>query len=118
MFVITYTEEGSPRRAVLPVGETVAGRSPACDIVIDDVSVSRRHAKFTVRADGCALSDLSSRNGTYVNGALVSDADLSDGDRVVLGRAGLECQLHHLREDLGRRPVGDERAGDLGEQPE
>ena len=120
MFVITYTEEGSPRRAVLPVGETVAGRSPACDIVIDDVSVSRRHAKFTVRADGCALSDLSSRNGTYVNGALVSDADLSDGDRVVLGRVPLSVEYsvadrlllseqHTLIEDPGTiyRPVTD-----------
>ena len=68
MFVITYTEEGSPRRAVLPSGDTVVGRSPACDIVIDDVSVSRRHAKFTMTPDGCTLSDLSSRNGTYVNG--------------------------------------------------
>ncbi len=120
MFVITYTEEGSPRRAVLPVGETVAGRSPACDIVIDDVSVSRRHAKFTVTADGCALSDLSSRNGTYVNGALVSDADLSDGDRVVLGRVPLSVEYsvadrlllseqHTLIEDPGTiyRPVTD-----------
>jgi adenylate cyclase len=92
VFVITYTEEGSPRRAVLPLGETVAGRSPSCDIVIDDVSVSRRHAKFTVTADHCALIDLSSRNGTYVNGGLVTDAGLVDGDRVVLGRVPLSVE--------------------------
>ena len=118
MFVITYTEEGSPRRAVLPVGETVAGRSPACDIVVEDVSVSRRHAKFMVAADRCTLTDLCSRNGTYVNGALVTDMDLSDGDRVVLGRVpfSVECSVadrlqlseqHTLIEDPGTiyRPV-------------
>jgi adenylate cyclase len=92
VFVITYTEEGSPRRAVLPLGETVAGRSPSCDIVVDDVSVSRRHAKFAVKADHCSLIDLSSRNGTYVNGALVTDAVLVDGDRVVLGRVPLSVE--------------------------
>jgi adenylate cyclase len=120
VFVITYTEEGSPRRAVLPAGDTVAGRSPSSDIVIDDVSVSRRHAKFTVRSDGCTLSDLGSRNGTYVNGALVDRAELADGDRVVLGRIPLAVEYsvadrlmlseqHTLIEDPGTiyRPIAD-----------
>ena len=125
MFVITYTEEGSPRRTVLPAGDTIAGRSPSSDIVIDDVSVSRRHAKFTVTSDGCTLSDLGSRNGTYVNGALVENAGLADGDRVVLGRIPLSVEYsvadrlmlseqHTLIEDPGTiyRPITD-----AGSQP-
>jgi adenylate cyclase len=120
VFVITYTEEGSPRRAVLPAGDTIAGRSPSSDIVIDDVSVSRRHAKFTVTSDGCTLSDLGSRNGTYVNGALVENAGLADGDRVVLGRIPLSVEYsvadrlmlseqHTLIEDPGTiyRPIAE-----------
>ena len=86
MYVITYQESGVPRRRTLPPGDTIAGRAPGCDLVIDDASVSRRHARFSVTDSACTVTDLESRNGTYVNGDIVSTARLADGDRLVLGR--------------------------------
>ncbi len=52
------------------------GRMPTCDIVIDDRSVSRRHAELRTRATGVEICDLNSRNGTYF-GALRIHTDLA-----------------------------------------
>jgi FHA domain/Domain of unknown function (DUF1707) len=74
----------------LPAGERelVLGRSRACDCVIAEPSVSRRHA--ALRRDGARwiLRDLGSRNGTRVNGVrLLDEAEVAPGDRVSFGDA-------------------------------
>jgi adenylate cyclase len=85
MFNLVYTEAGEPRRYTLESADTIVGRRPACDLVINDRSVSRRHAKLTVIGGRCRLIDLDSRNGTFVDGELVSDVELADGNEVVFG---------------------------------
>jgi pSer/pThr/pTyr-binding forkhead associated (FHA) protein len=65
------------------------GRSPANDIVLDDSSVSRRHALLTVRGDATVILDDRSLNGIQVNGTRVSEAALKDGDIVLLGHVTL-----------------------------
>ena len=97
MFTLSYTENGAPQRHQLNPGETLVGRSPECDLLIDDVSISRRHAVFEVSANGCALRDLGSRNGTYRNGLVVTRVELDDGDTVTLGQ--LLVQVHESLED-------------------
>ena len=76
---------------LMPVGEDVThiGRSPASDIVLDDASVSRRHALITRRGDRTVILDDRSRNGVHVNGARVSEAELHDGDTIVFGHVTL-----------------------------
>jgi serine phosphatase RsbU (regulator of sigma subunit) len=67
------------------VSETqTLGRHPDCDIVIEVGAVSRQHARVIERDDGSfEVQDLGSRNGTYVNGELISEpVILNDGDRV------------------------------------
>jgi len=74
------------RRFVLPEGNTlVLGRDPTSDLPLFDPGVSRRHAE--VRAVGAAvhLQDLSSRNGTWVNGQRVGKAQVRVGDLVSFG---------------------------------
>jgi pSer/pThr/pTyr-binding forkhead associated (FHA) protein len=63
------------------------GRAPESDVFLNDVTVSRNHATVLL-ADGGSVSirDEGSLNGTYVNGALVSEAPLRDGDHVQVGR--------------------------------
>ena len=61
-------------------------RSPECDVFLDDVTVSRRHAVVSRRGDGYYLEDLGSLNGTYVNRRRVESAKLSDGDDVQIGK--------------------------------
>src|SRR6188472_34238 len=65
---------------------THLGRSQSADIVLDDASVSRRHAVVAVRGGRTMVLDNRSLNGVFVNGARVGEAVLSDGDTVVLGR--------------------------------
>ncbi len=64
-----------------------AGRHPRCDIFLDDITVSRHHARIT-RADGeFWISDENSLNGTYVNGALTDGlVALRRGDEVQIGK--------------------------------
>jgi hypothetical protein len=71
----------------------VIGRLPGCDVVLDDPNVSRRHAEVR-REDGAFLvADLGSTNGTRVNGALVRERRLADGDRITLGRTTLGFEV-------------------------
>jgi adenylate cyclase len=86
VYVLSYHDSDRIRRHPLRSGDTIVGRAPNCDLPIDDASVSRRHACFSVTDSGCRVTDLGSRNGTYVNGNLVPGADIGDGDRIVLGR--------------------------------
>lgn len=59
----------------------VMGREPACDIVIPDRQVSRRHARLVAASGGVRLEDLSSKNGTHYNGKRIAGpVVLQDGD--------------------------------------
>ncbi|HXW08809.1 MAG TPA: FHA domain-containing protein [Vicinamibacterales bacterium] len=86
MFFLLYTRDGRTTRHQLAPGDTVVGRAPICDLQIDDPSISRRHVRFRVHGDHCVLTDLGGRNGTFVNGEQVTEAELQPGDAVVLGR--------------------------------
>jgi hypothetical protein len=65
--------------------ELLVGRHKACDIVLSDLSVSRRHARLMFRDGSWVLQDLDSTNGTYVNEVLVGRCELRPGDQVLLG---------------------------------
>ena len=67
-------------------GQTLRiGRSPAADIVLDDASVSRRHAVIVHRGGRAVILDNRSLNGVFVNGERVGEAVLSDGDGIAIG---------------------------------
>jgi hypothetical protein len=68
------------------------GRARECDIVVDDPSVSRRHAELRRQPGGFTIVDLNSTNGTQVNGKKVEQADVADGDRIMLGQTELRFE--------------------------
>jgi DNA-binding winged helix-turn-helix (wHTH) protein len=73
---------------VIPLahGEHIAGRGAECSLVIDAATVSRRHARIRVASGGATIEDLSSTNGTQVNGALINaPTALENGQRILLG---------------------------------
>lgn len=63
-------------RATLPNRTCTVGRGAECDVVIEDPSVSRRHALLELVGGGVRVSDLGSRNGTWVGGELVTGPTL------------------------------------------
>lgn len=65
---------------------TVLGRDRACDIVLDDVTVSRQHAEIRHGEGEFTLLDKGSLNGTYLNRGAVDQAKLADGDEVWIGK--------------------------------
>lgn len=78
-------------RLVLPRADRVfvIGRSPDCDLVLSDATVSWRHAELRPTAGVWALVDLDSTNGTHINGWRVgSGFTVRDGDWVQFGHAG------------------------------
>lgn len=83
--------QGAERSLVLPLGTAPVhiGRGPSADLHLDESSVSRRHAILLSRPTGARILDESSSNGTFVNGRRVQQADLSDGDVIVIGRVVL-----------------------------
>jgi FHA domain/zinc-ribbon domain len=66
---------------------TTIGRSPDCNIFLDDVTVSRKHAVLIEREGEILIEDLGSLNGTFVNRKRIDSATrLQSGDEVQIGK--------------------------------
>jgi hypothetical protein len=75
----------------LAKASVVIGRDAACDIVLDDANISRRHAQLAQDVIGTwKLTDLNSTNGTRLNGSAIINALLRDGDEITVGVTVLE----------------------------
>jgi hypothetical protein len=65
---------------------TTIGRSPECDIFLDDVTVSRKHAVLLREGGTFRIEDQGSLNGTFVNRRRIDSAQLADGDELQIGK--------------------------------
>jgi len=66
---------------------TSLGRRESNDIIVSNLAVSRNHAEITVDAGKFLLKDLSSRNGVYLNGKLIKNAEINNNDIISLDKA-------------------------------
>ncbi len=90
VFTLQGSIGGKPFLYKLAEGDTIAGRSPSCQIVMTPPSVSRRHARFRVVGGRCYVTDLASRCGTFVRGGQIhSETEIVAGDRLRLGEVAL-----------------------------
>lgn len=81
--VVLRAMAGSYFGKVIPLrARTVIGKGSECDLVLNEPSMSRRHAMIENTPDGLFLRDLGSANGTYVNGTSVRDTVLRPGDQL------------------------------------
>jgi hypothetical protein len=71
------TLDGFRRRIPLAQGENTVGSRPGCDVHLDDRTVSRQHALLIDNGDCLVVRDLDSRNGTWVDGQRVTEAELA-----------------------------------------
>jgi len=70
----------------IPLGQFLIGRSPECQLSLDDDLVSRRHALLVVVGDVATIEDLGSRNGISVNGVKIQGPfAIADGDELTIG---------------------------------
>jgi hypothetical protein len=71
----------------LPSGDhTTIGRSPDCDIFLDDVTVSRKHAVLVQKDDAFYIEDQGSLNGTFLNRRRIESGRLENGDELQIGK--------------------------------
>jgi DNA-binding NtrC family response regulator len=87
--------DGSAPRPLL------VGKSSACDLVIDDPTVSRRHCALEVVGARLRVTDLGSSNGTTVQGVAIREAFLRGGEALEIGATALVV----TRNQAGRNPV-------------
>ncbi|QDV70463.1 Phosphoserine phosphatase RsbU [Rosistilla carotiformis] len=82
-FLSTISGPSKGARHEIPPGEIIIGRHPECKVVVEVGAVSRHHAKIVRSDDSIQLEDLKSRNGTFVNGQLISGLHtLREGDQI------------------------------------
>jgi pSer/pThr/pTyr-binding forkhead associated (FHA) protein len=74
------------RRHVLAYGINTIGRDPESTVCLNDSSVSRAHARITIRDGEARVEDLQSKNGTFVqNEQILESRVLADGDEIEFG---------------------------------
>jgi pSer/pThr/pTyr-binding forkhead associated (FHA) protein len=70
------------------------GRTDSADLAIEsDKLLSRLHFAIDCEPDQCRIRDLGSRNGTFLNGALINVASLQDGDRIIAGETEFQVTV-------------------------
>jgi pSer/pThr/pTyr-binding forkhead associated (FHA) protein len=93
------------------IGERIVtiGRKPANFIQITDRDSSRTHANLRPSVNGMLLHDLNSQNGTFVNGALVREANVVDGDSIRIGQARFvyRREANFATDDVQRQKQAD-----------
>ena len=108
-FLVVYAPARPPSRHVLPLGRIVIGRTPTCDIVVDDETISRQHAALVVEPAHVFAEDLGSANGTSVGGVALKPGErvvvlvggmLALGDVVALLREGPDDKAERLDEPM------------------
>ena len=94
--------EGADRGASLVIDGTqpsrvLVGQSPVSNLRLTDRRVSRRHLGLDAAGDGLRVTDLSSTNGTFVDGVRIFDALLQGGELVRLGDTALRVDASGAR---------------------
>lgn len=81
------------KRHELKHGTTSFGRDDSADIKVDDRGLSRIHFEIAFDGEIAAIRDLQSTNGTFVDGARISEVVLRSGSRVSAGRTDFEFEM-------------------------
>ena len=90
MWILQSAESQGLTFRMGPGAVKTVGRATRADFIVDAALVSRLHCRISAGAENLEVVDLSSTNGTYVNGKRVKRARLKSGDRLRVGRVELE----------------------------
>ena len=93
MFRVTMSFGGKPvKKFTFDKEQLEIGSDATCEIMIDNIGASRRHAVIEKTPEGFVLSDLQSHNGTYVNGEKIFHHRLSDNDEFFIGKYAFQFE--------------------------
>ena len=86
-YILTLIDAKSKSTSWL-LGEGVhrIGRIKGMEILLDDITVSRKHGIITVEGDDIDIEDIDSTNGIFLNGELITNHTLNAGDRLQIGK--------------------------------
>jgi pSer/pThr/pTyr-binding forkhead associated (FHA) protein len=73
--------------------EIVIGRSAENDIVIENLAVSKQHARIANQDGAYYIEDLNSTNGTYLNKIRVTKKEINNNDVIIIGKHSLEIHF-------------------------
>jgi pSer/pThr/pTyr-binding forkhead associated (FHA) protein len=83
---ILVIREGEEAGREIPLSAALTiGRGDDVDLKLPDTGISRTHARITPEGVSAVIEDLGSSNGTFVNGRLVTEAEVRAGDVIHLG---------------------------------
>ncbi|AUX22597.1 ATPase AAA [Sorangium cellulosum] len=91
--IVVTPQKGPPIEAPLGVAPLVLGTSAECDVVIPDARVSRRHCQIRLSPRGIVVTDLGSKNGTFINDVLVHEGFLTPRAIASLGGVSLTVRV-------------------------
>ena len=88
MYELVYEVEGRPQRYRITGPEVFLGRSSENEVVLNDFSVSRRHAVIRRENERWVIVDQNSTNGVKVNGRFVASSPIAPIDRNSFKKCG------------------------------
>lgn len=91
--LVIFKKNGNKKSFPVPSSVTVLGRRQDCDLCIPIINVSRKHCQLNQDQDKLMVRDLGSRNGTFVNGSEVKEAELQAGDKLAVGPLSFAVQI-------------------------
>ncbi len=114
---VTLPDGRELRRRPFVAPHMIVGRDPTADLFIDNLAVSRKHARLSWQRGGFVLEDLGSANGTEVNGEKISRAKLGPADRIRIGKFEISIEqlaaLPRIQETIFMPPANAPAPGYL-----
>ncbi len=80
-------------------GAIAIGRSSKAEVQLDDEKISGRHCRFFLKRDRLELTDIDSKNGTYLNGIRIEQSEVFIGDEVKIGDTVISLEEKHMTPD-------------------
>jgi pSer/pThr/pTyr-binding forkhead associated (FHA) protein len=92
-YLLVMTDGAPPVQFDLGGALISIGRASDNDVIVDDGLVSRHHCQLKLQHGAYSFADLGSRNGSWVNGEMVSEVALGPGDIIRIGATEIEFQV-------------------------
>lgn len=113
--LVMFKSDGSRKDFPVTRPMSVIGRAEGCDLRVPLLNVSRRHCEIHLGEDAVSVKDLGSSNGTYVNNKRVNQAELSPGDRLVIGPVVFTVQIDGEPAEIHPVKTRGQRMAERGE---